>query len=118
MIIDKKTIGLTTENKLLVQNIINKGQFKDQMDVAKFAMSYAINVGVSIGYAEGTDTIWNVGSFDSDGEIKTIIQAIYPDTEVPYRTAEYLYNEGLKLIGRKLSQDENLDFLTLITVSE
>lgn len=115
MINDKKTIGLTAENIAIADRIMEKEHFKDRMDVAKFAMSYAINRGVSKGNSEGTETIWNVGSFDADGEIKLIIETIYPDVDMPYRLVEYLCNEGLRLIGEKLTNSSDIDVISLLT---
>ncbi|MDM5225006.1 hypothetical protein QUF73_02170 [Cytobacillus sp. NJ13] len=105
---DKRTIGLTADNRLIVEKLMSEFYFKEQIHVAKFGFAVAIKNDLSIGYSEGTDTIWNVGSFDSDGEIKAIITALYPEIQEPYRVIEYLYNKGIEYIGIEIR--DNRDF--------
>lgn len=116
MTTDKKTIGLTPEARAVLDKLAQSGYFQDQMAAAKFAMSYAINAGLS-GSPEGADTTWNVGSFDSDGEMRNIIPALCGGTETPYRTVEQLINLGLAAIGKRIEDARRIDLVDLMTVS-
>lgn len=111
---DKKTIGLTAANKKVMRDLLDSNFFYDQMDVAKLAMSVAINNDIQPKESESTETIWNVGSFDSDGEIKGLILAIYPGIETPYRIIESLFNEGFRLIAQKMKEKETFEILDLL----
>ena len=115
---DKKTIGLTSDNREIIGQMMEKNLFKDQIDAAKFALSVAINSGIEAGQPEGTDTTWNVGSFDTDGDLKSLISVLFPDTETPYRVVEYLINAGLEIIGRHLAENRDLVLAELLKKPE
>ena len=87
--------------------------FKDMIDSAKFAMSLAINAGAELTHTEKANTIWNVGSFDSDNQLRQIIPILYPNCETPYRAIESLIDNGLRIIKSKISAG-NLDIGLLI----
>lgn len=108
----KTTIGLTPENKVVMDQIM--GHFNEQMDAARFAMALAIKSGEEPGEAENADTVWNVGSFDSNGEIRDLIQAMFPENDSPYRSAEYFINKGLQHVDDHLEENKNLDVVQLI----
>lgn len=97
---DKRTIGITTSNERVLAALASAGCFNTDIDAAKFAMAHAIEQGVSRGMADGTGTKWNVGSFDGDGALKAVIEALYPDEAYPYRLIEHLINEGLRLLDK------------------
>ena len=101
---DKRTIGITSDNESVLTALVAEGLFASEIDAAKFAMGRAIDLETPRGTTEGTGTKWNVGSVDSDGTMKAIIQALYPDESQPYRLIEHLMNEGLGL----LKSDEGL----------
>ena len=114
--IDKKTIGLTPVGEKAMEKLMQQGCFKDMMDAAKFAMSVAIRANDAPDAVEGVSTIWNVGSFDSDGQIRQIIPVLYPECETPYRAAESLIDKGLlKLLARV--DDGTFDPVTLLQPS-
>lgn len=92
---DKKTIGLTATGEKAMGQMMEQGCFKDMIDAAKFAMSIAIREGDAPMSVEGTNTIWNVGSFDSDGQIRQILPVLFVGCETPYRAAESLIDQGL-----------------------
>lgn len=108
MISDKKTIGLTTENQQVMQQLIEKKLFKEGIAAAKFAMALAINSGVEPKNAEGVGTTWNVGSFDAENELKNLIPILFPGTETPYRLVENLINTGFEIIGKQLASNANI----------
>jgi hypothetical protein len=109
---DRTTIGLTPENKATIEEIDDN--FNEQTDAAKFAMSLAIDQGVKSGTTTNTETVWNVGSFDPDGELRNLVIALYPSVESPYVTVEHFVNQGLQLINQHLSENKDLDILEFI----
>jgi len=110
---DKNTIGVTKENREFLEDVIARGLFNDQIDAAKLGLSLAIRHGVAAGEASGVDTKWNVGSFDKDGHLRSVLGALYPDVGTPYRLAEHLINHGLGLLKAHLAANPNLDVTTL-----
>lgn len=93
---DKKTIGITSANERILAALAAEGQFASEIEAAKFAMAHAIDAGVTRGTTEGAGTKWNVGTVDSDGTLKGIIEALFSDESHPYRLVEHLMNEGLR----------------------
>jgi hypothetical protein len=98
--IDKKTIGVTADNERILSALATAGRFNTDIEAAKFAMAHSIHQGMGRGTTEGAGTKWNVGSFDNDGSLKAIVEALYPDVTNPYRLIEYLINEGLRLLDK------------------
>jgi hypothetical protein len=86
-------------NATPLADLMVRGRFATELDAAKFAMAHAISMGVAPGSAEGTETKWNVGSVDPDGSLRSLLEALYPHMTEPYRTAEFLMNEGLKALA-------------------
>jgi len=64
------------------------------------AMAQAIEAGTKRGTSEGAGTKWNVCSLDSDGALKAVVEALYPEEKLPYRLVEHLMNEGLRLCDK------------------
>jgi hypothetical protein len=115
---DKKTIGLSLSNKALLMNMMERDWFKDQMDAAKFAMSFAIRTGVPPIKGEQSETVWNVGSLDSSGELRTIISALTGEMETPYRLAEQYMNAGIEHIGLLLEKKPGTTIEELMDIAE
>jgi hypothetical protein len=109
---DKKTIGIAASNASILANIASTGRFASELDAAKFAMAYAIKGGATFGSFDSVDTKWNVGSFDPDGSMRALLEALFPDAAEPYRLAESLMNEGIRRIGETLGH--NGDFYEAI----
>lgn len=97
---DKKTLGVTPANEKALSALADAGRFGTDIEAAKFAMAYAVQQGAARGVTEGTTTKWNVGSFDNDGGLKAVIEALYPEETNPYRLVEHLINEGLRLLDK------------------
>lgn len=114
---DKKTIGLTLENRSIMERIMDKGLFRDQKDAAMFAMAYAIGQGIPPGSSEGTNTIWNVGSLDPDGEIRVLIGNLFPDTSTPYRLLEFFVNAGLAHMGARMEKEPGMEITDFLSDS-
>lgn len=111
---DKRTIGLTTNGKSFSETIMKVGWFSQDMDLAKFAMSVAIQKKIGRGDAKGASTIWNVGSFDPDQNVKFVLSEFYNETQEPYRLAEFLIDEGLKIIVERLKANPEMTLLELV----
>lgn len=111
---DKKTIGLTDVNKRIMDQVVEKMSFKREMDAAKFAFAFTVSTGVSPAEVDGAGTIWNVGSFDEDGEIKVLIQNLFPSSVTPYRTLESLINTGFSLLAVELEANPNVTVKELL----
>ena len=95
---DKRTLGVTRGNERPLATLVEAGAFSSELDAARFAMAHAIDRGVTKGTTEGTSTKWNVGTFDGDGSLRLLVEAIYGETAEPYRLVEHLMNEGLQLL--------------------
>lgn len=104
---DKRTLGVTPSNEKVLTALASAGHFSTDIEAAKFAMAHAINCSVPRGTTEGVGTKWNIGSFDNDGALKAVIEALHPEETNPYRLIEHLINEGLRLLdkGDGLSPD-------------
>ena len=105
---DKKTIGLTDVNKVIMGQVVEKTGFKCDMDAAKFAFALAVNRGSEPAPLEGAGTIWNVGSFDEGGNIRALIQNLFPNADAPYRALESLMNTGFGLLGAEIQANPGL----------
>jgi hypothetical protein len=105
---DKKTIGLSDTNKAIMDDLVEKLGFKLDMDAAKFAFALAVNRGAEPTGVEGVGTIWNVGSFDEGGDLRALIQNLYPNVDTPYRALESLMNTGFSLLAAELKTNPSL----------
>ena len=43
-----------------------------------------------------------VGSLDPDGSMRSLLEALFPEVTEPYRLAEHLINEGIKMLVTKV----------------
>lgn len=105
---DKKTIGLTDANKAIMEEVVGKAGFKLDMDAAKFAFALAVSRGSEPASVEGAGTIWNVGTFDEGGDLKALIQNLFPNAGAPYRALESLMNTGFGLLEAELKSNPGL----------
>lgn len=114
---DKKTIGLTSENRSVMNRIFKTDLFTDHLDIAKLAIAVAIRSGIAPSNTDKAETIWNVGSFDPDGMLRKIISFLYPQQTAPYRAAESLINAGLRIIGNNMTDGKQFDLLAVLECS-
>jgi hypothetical protein len=105
---DKKTIGLTDANKATMQRVVELAAFKLDMDAAKFAFALAVNRNCEPTQIEGAGTIWNVGSFDEGGDIKALIQNLFPNVDTPYRALESLMNAGFSILASEIKSNPSV----------
>ena len=108
MATDKKTIGITKANSAALTSLVSAGRFGSELDAAKFAMAYAIKLGVTSGTTNGAETKWNVGSVDRDGSMRSLLEAFFPNGGDPYRLAEHLMNEGIKKVAAMIGESGDL----------
>ena len=106
---DIEQIGLDNTAREILRNIRELGWFEEDLDLMKFALSYAIKNKLDLLESSFT-TSHNTASFDKDGKVKDLIQLYYPEEEQVYRFAQGLMNQGLIHIGKKLDEDQG-DFL-------
>lgn len=57
---------------------------------------------------EGAGTIWNVGSFDDGGDLRALIQNLFPGVDNPYRSLESLMNTGFGLLAEEMKEKPDL----------
>jgi hypothetical protein len=117
---DKKTIGVTDRGAPVLDTMVRDGRFGDAIDAAKFAMGVAIRGGIGQGVAnpsvEGSGTKWNVGSFDPSNDLQTLLVALYPEVQTPYRLLEYLIDEGLRLVAEHIEESGAFDVTEMLAV--
>lgn len=86
------------------------GIFPDALVAAKFGMAYAIKyywneIGTSTELSRLDDIYdtqgnhYNIGSVDPDKYISQIMEALYPDSDTPYKFARALMCFGLNKLG-------------------
>lgn len=105
---DKKTIGLTEANKAVMDQLVEKAGFKRDMDAGKFAFAFAISRGCEPGQIEGAGTIWAAGNFDEGGELRAVIENLFPNVDTPYRALESLMNAGFGLLAAEMKMTPGL----------
>ena len=88
----------------------DSGIFPDALVAAKFGMAYAIKyywdeIGSSDELCKLDDIYdtrgnhYNIGSVDADKYISQIMEALYPDSDNPYKFARVLMCYGLNQLG-------------------
>lgn len=113
---DKRTIGVTEAADGVLAVMVEQGHFSDAIDAAKFAMALAINSRVHAEdlTVEGTTTKWNVGSFDPDSQLRSLLDALYPDADQPYRLLEFLIDDGLRRVSEHMESVGEFDVIALL----
>lgn len=115
---DKRTIAVTEAADRVLAEMVEQGHFSDGIDAAKFAMALAISSGAKQDeqnlIVESTTTKWNVGSFDPDSQLRSLIAALYPDVDQPYRLLEFLIADGLDRVSEHIESVGELDVIALL----
>lgn len=104
---DKTTIGLTPKARAVAERLQRNEGLGDLMDAALLGFAVAVNARVGLGNARDAGTTWNVGTFDSSGQVRDLVFALYDDLSAPYRQIEYLVNEGLERLGAEYEGAES-----------
>lgn len=110
---DYVNIRLSAKASDIASRIEESGFFDSKINVAKFAMAYAIkNYFDEIDPLEidsdrdSTGLNYNVGSVDGDKFISKLIEALYPETKSPYKITRGLMIFGLEKLGELLDRGE------------
>ena len=113
---DKRTIGVTEAADGVLAVMVEQGHFSDAIDAAKFAMALAISSQANAAdlTVDGTTTKWNVGSFDPDSQLHSLLGALYPDVDHPYRLLEFLIDDGLHRVSEHMESIGELDVIALL----
>jgi hypothetical protein len=111
---DKKTIGVSAESQRILDIISDKTMYHDQVDSGRFAVAYALARGLEPEKSTDLSTKWNIGSFDSSGDLRSSILAFCPECETPYRYAEGLLSSGLLALKAHIEVQGQLDFELLL----
>ena len=113
---DRRQIGLTANGRSIIANLVDDLEwFNEAQDAGRFAFGYAVRAGVSAGQTSApVETRWSADSFDPTGEIRTLLRAMYSETETPIRLLEHLIDEGLRLIALEIAEG-NSDPVALIS---
>ena len=97
----RTTLSLTTDTNKVVDELCDRYRITERMDAAKLGIAYGVRAGITPSTHDrpagsGTGTTWNVGSFDPAGDLRTLVEALYPLAEGdPYVLVEALMNRGL-----------------------
>jgi len=102
---------LSTYANEVAEKFVETGYFDYATTVAKFALGYTIKnyfhefnpATYQIPDAGGSN--YNVGSFDSDGQLAALIKALYPQTTTPYQYMRALMIFGLTKLGEKWERE-------------
>ena len=113
---DRNSIGLTPANKDYIKIVKDNMKFKDLLAIGKMAFSYALRMNYDSeirSFSEGTTTVWNIGSLDTDHELFDIVNFLAPDIERPYDYIEAAINVGLKHL-RDLFPSGDINLISLM----
>lgn len=94
--IERKTIGASEMGRDVMKWLKEEGYFPTEMDAYKCAISLGIAKGKRTSFSGG-QTSFNIGSFDSDGLVATLIQSLMPtEPGKVYHAAEELAETGFR----------------------
>lgn len=111
---DKVTIGLNSRGREIIEIMMESGFYNTQIDAAKSALALAIKSKIKPGIADGASTVWNIGSFDPEGELRDLLPMFYDDINAPYSLVEFLINEGLDIIGKSIEDSGTYDLRKIL----
>lgn len=111
---DKTTIGLTRRARGVADVIQANEGLSDLLEVAMLGFAVAVNLRTGIGNAKDAVTTWNVGTFDTSGQLRDLVTALYDDLATPYRQIEYLVNVGLEKLATEYEGAEATTPLTTV----
>jgi hypothetical protein len=111
---DKVTIGLTESSKRVSELLVKDYEwFNEGIDAAKFALALAIRQGLEPNTIEGAGTVWNVGSFDTSGDLRSLIHTLFPEIDSPVRCVEYFINAGFDIVKDYLDENPHATIVDL-----
>ncbi len=108
---DLINIRLSLNANGVADKLVATGKFDYAATAAKFALAYALKYHfddidpATYVVSDGGGSNYNVGSFDSDGQLALLLKAVYPQTTTPYLYARALMVFGLDKLGEKMEQE-------------
>jgi hypothetical protein len=109
-------IGLGASNHAFLKYLAEDEKlFKEMKDGYRFAMAYSIAKKIHPkDSAEKFRTTFSLASIDPDGSLKSLIESLYPDIDIPrYTILERLADAGMAELSR-LHKESNLDIDRLL----
>jgi len=108
---DLINIHLSKDASAVVARLEAIGCFDQKITAAKFALAYAIKnhfdefdpEGYTLPDSEGSN--FNFGTLDPDGQLSTLLRALYPGTDTPYLYARALMVFGLMKLGERIDRE-------------
>jgi hypothetical protein len=101
----KVQIGLTAANLDRLEEIAERGWFSSEhQEIGRFCLAYAIRARVPAGTTSQVRTTWGSGGFDPTGELRAVVEAIYPGTDDLVRLMQHLINEGIQMVHSEMQK--------------
>ncbi len=108
---DLVNVHLTKDASAVVERMEGTGCFDQKITAAKFALAYAIKnhfdeidpERYTLSDSEGSN--FNIGTLDPDGQLSTLLRALYPGTDTPYLYARALMVFGLTKLGERIERE-------------
>ena len=100
---EKTTIGLTEDNLSYIKDVAEFKKFKNDIDIGRLAFAYALknNYDEEIhSFNESVTTHWSV-AIDSNDEMTSIVQSLFPECDSPYRFIQSAINVGLNHLKKE-----------------
>jgi hypothetical protein len=102
---DRKTIGASERGRRVLKWLAERA-FPEEMDAYRFAIALGLSVGRQTPLV-GRQTSFNLGSFDKDGSVATLIRSLIAiEPSQTYRAAEELAETGFALIEPTMGSGE------------
>lgn len=108
---DLVNVHLSKDASAVVERMEATGCFDQKITVAKFALAYAIKYHFDeidpqkyvLPDSEGSN--FNIGTLDPDGQLATLLRALYPCKDTPYFYARALMVFGLMKLGERFERE-------------
>lgn len=118
---DYKNIRMSQEASDIVDRIRQKYGFSEKGKVMQFAMAYALKEYRDEMDYLALDALYpkdgineSLGTIEDGQIVKTVIQSLYPDCDVPYRYARAAIIYGLLKIRDKIDSDPSFNIAVLM----
>lgn len=103
---DRTTVGATERGRQVMKWLKEESIFPTEMDAYRFAIALGISLGKRTPLAS-RQTSFNIGSFDADGSVATLVQSMLAtDTGQVYRAAEELAETGFLEMAKSIDVGE------------
>ena len=108
---DIKNFRLSTKANEIADGIKETGRFEDVLTVARFGLAYALKNHFdeispeNYHMPDSGGSNYNIGSLDSDGQLRALLVALYPGTTTPYLYAQHLITFGLLKLGERIDNE-------------